>query len=1141
MSATSPSSEFVPGVERFNEAGDVADYGEASTLSSGTGGSQQLSYAMYRLRLGGGQPGAVSIDLNLHGNDAGELSAYYLGLSNYGKGRWEWHGPYTDGRVRLGLAQPGSDFLSEFGNLFICVVAYDGASFDIIGVAADPADAADTTAPPVPTGLTATPVAGGLELRWNSVIADDLAGYQVCWSYSPFTSPGDNGVTILASLHGRTEYVLPVGQRRVVYASVSAVDTSANESKLSIQVNALPGAGSSASVVVTVDAPSGMLGEEITLSATGQVSYDWDLDGDGTYDVTGDATGTQLADTSSTGLIRPAVRAGDGTGMAVACGAVSVIVAGNSRPVASAVANPQSGDAPLAVTFTGTAEDFEDELGNLTFAWDFDGDGIYESDTDTLTPSPETYTASGIYGVKFLAMDTAGSWDVDTVPVLVNAVEPKNTAPMADVQVSPGEESGDFPHTVNFDASGSDDPDAGDSIVRYWWDLDGDGLYNGTTDDPTYTYTYPAAGAYTAKMKVEDTHGATDTATVQINVSVPGNDSPVADLAATPTSGDLPLTVAFDASGSSDTDGSIVSFEWDFENDGVYDGYGTSNTVNHTYTTAGVHTAKVRVTDDAGAQATDTVGVTVSVPGNDTPVASLVANPAGIYVPASVSLDASGSSDPDGSIILYEWDFENDGIYDCYGGIASTSYTYTLPGVHTAKVRVTDNSGAQDVSTADFTLNVYNNLDPDADISATPTSGITPFDVGFDATGSSDSDGSIVRYDWDFDGDGNYELYDGGDSPTWTYTTYGTHTAKVRVTDDDGAQDVDTLDISATTCDCVTVDTEGTVGMHSSLARVNGNPAICYYDSTNGDLKFVRAVDLDGKVWNAPVVVASGGDVGQHSSLAVVNGNPAISYYAGGSLVYIRATDTSGSTWGSPTTVDTGTVGFYTSLVVVNGNPAISYFNGSTFDLMYVRATNSNGTAWSAPVTVHGAGITGTHTSMCIVNGNPAISYLASSGSSISYARASDADGNTWGSPVAVDTGDMGGYTSLAIVDGNPAISYYDASWFTEKLKYVRASDADGTTWGAPLAVDSASNVGEYTSLAIVDGKPAISYYRNTGGNLRYVQAKDASGSTWDAPLEVDTDGSVGQYTSLEVINGWPSISYYDTTNRNLKFARMYY
>lgn len=95
------------------------------------------------------------------------------------------------------------------------------------------------------------------------------------------------------------------------------------------------------------------------------------------------------------------------------------------------------------------------------------------------------------------------------------------------------------------------------------------------------------------------------------------------------------------------------------------------------------------------------------------------------------------------------------------------------------------------------------------------------------------------------------------------------------------------------------------VGEESSAAVVSGYPAVAYYDSTNQDLKYVRALDARGQSWGTPVTVYAKGNVGRNPSLQIINGNPAISYYdtTTGMLMYVRSTDAQGVVWGTPLAV----------------------------------------------------------------------------------------------------------------------------------------------------------------------------------------------------------------------------------------------
>ena len=340
----------------------------------------------------------------------------------------------------------------------------------------------------------------------------------------------------------------------------------------------------------------------------------------------------------------------------------------------------------------------------------------------------------------------------------------------------------------------------------------------------------------------------------------------------------------------------------------------------------------------------------------------------------------------------------------------------------------------------------------------------------------------------------------------------------------------------------VQVDITGDVGQYTSLQIVNGNPAISYYDYTNHDLKYVRANDVSGSSWGTPASVDVTGDVGQYTSLQVVNGNPAISYFDNTNydLKYVRATDAMGTTWGTPQVIDvTSGCGPYNSMQIVNGVPAISYSGGYHNGLKYVRAADALGTVWNTPLTIDLAGYDVYYTSLQIVNGNPAISYFDVPNQDLKYVRATDASGTIWATSITLDaTGSTGANSSLQIVNGNPAISYFQSGG---GLKYIRSIDVSGTSWNTPILIGSNLDQSQYTSLQIVNGIPAVSYYYYNSGNgflLRYMRATDASGTTWSAPVSIQNTGDVGDYSSLQIVNGNPAISYKSNNGDGLKYVR---
>jgi hypothetical protein len=122
---------------------------------------------------------------------------------------------------------------------------------------------------------------------------------------------------------------------------------------------------------------------------------------------------------------------------------------------------------------------------------------------------------------------------------------------------------------------------------------------------------------------------------------------------------------------------------------------------------------------------------------------------------------------------------------------------------------------------------------------------------------------------------------------------------------------------------------------------------------------------------------------------------------------------------------------------------------------------------------------------------------------------------------------------SLAIVNGKPAISF---SGLTGSSAYffVRANDANGTNWGTPLAVSPRGNDGASNqALAVVNGRPAV-VCNAEGGRLVYVRADDADGASWGTPSNVDLGGFMPR---LAVVDGKPACVYM-YFSYELKFAR---
>jgi len=180
------------------------------------------------------------------------------------------------------------------------------------------------------------------------------------------------------------------------------------------------------------------------------------------------------------------------------------------------------------------------------------------------------------------------------------------------------------------------------------------------------------------------------------------NVDPVADF----TFNDIaPLIISFDGSSSSDSDGSIVSYEWDWDSDGTYDTTGMQP--SHEFPNYGNYNVKLRVTDNEGG--TDIVSNWVNF--NNNPPVAVIGDVGGSDL--NVIVDGYDSSDSDGSIVSYEWDFNDDDVYDDTG--IESSYTYGSNGTYLIRLRVTDDVGSTDTDTTSVTVSVGTTPDENPD------------------------------------------------------------------------------------------------------------------------------------------------------------------------------------------------------------------------------------------------------------------------------------------------------------------------------------------------------------------------------------------------------------------------------------------
>jgi PKD repeat protein/flagellar hook assembly protein FlgD len=254
--------------------------------------------------------------------------------------------------------------------------------------------------------------------------------------------------------------------------------------------------------------------------------------------------------------------------------------------------------------------------------------------------------------------------------------------------------TGNAPLTVRFTPT----PVTTNAIVRFEWDLDGDGRID--VNDPVgrnVTTTYNTAGTYAATLKITDSDGRVDTRTVTIVV---GTAPPVVTASAQPSNGAIPLAVAFQTTVVNAD--AVASYEWDFLGDGVYGPkLTTGGNTSYTYTAAGVFTPKLRVTDKQGVVTIVAVPTMVVRPGpTGSPRVTLSVAPSTGNAPLASTLTATVVDPQSKAVQSYEWDADGDGVFDGTTTASRFSYTYGAAGTFYPRVRVTMSDGrtAEDVA-----------------------------------------------------------------------------------------------------------------------------------------------------------------------------------------------------------------------------------------------------------------------------------------------------------------------------------------------------------------------------------------------------------------------------------------------------------
>ena len=595
--------------------------------------------------------------------------------------------------------------------------------------------------PPVAEAGADHHVAIGEVITFDAAASTDPDGALVQYRWDFGDGATGDGQVVQYAYRGSGTYPVTLTVR-----DNSGTDTSTDSDQLTVVVNEPPIAEAGENQLVT--------SSEVRFDAAGSpdpdgeiASYEWEF-GDGASGA--GATPVHVYQKPGEYLVRLTVTDDSGTVRSSASDRLRVTV--NAAPIADA--GPDLVGAPGQELAFAAAGSLDPDGDVADYLWQFK-DGATASGPRV----SYAFDRPGVYYVRLAVRDDTSqdkAVDYDEAKVVINA------PPMAraghDVLAAPGE-------AVTFDAAGSFDPDG--QIATYRWDF---------SDQPEPSFgqqvvrAYPAPGVYTAQLTVTDDSDAIN-AVNQDELEIRINHAPVAD--AGPDIVVWQSTITFDGSGSADADGDPLTYVWDF-GDGSPAAAGQR--VSHTYVEGGVYPVVLTVDDGTGlANASARASLTVTI--NRAPVADAGGNRE-VCAGDVVVFDGSASSDPDGGLFRYRWDF-GDGTS---AELVNPTKTYDVGAVYPVTLAVRDESGfANDSHTDRIVVRVDESpiaaAGPDQEVCAGA-------EVHFDGSPSHDFDGVVNRFEWDF-GDG---ATGGGDKPVHVYQLPGNYRVVLSIEGDQAGQ-----------------------------------------------------------------------------------------------------------------------------------------------------------------------------------------------------------------------------------------------------------------------------------------------------------------------------------------------------------------
>ena len=642
---------------------------------------------------------------------------------------------------------------------------------------------------------------------------------------------------------------------------LTATDNAGAIAKDTVQVlvntaaNQAPTANAGADATITLPINSSNLTGSATDADGTIASYVWTKIAGPTA---GTITNTNTAITTVTGLVQGTYRfeltATDNAG-AIAKDTVQVLVnaAANQAPTANAGADATITLPINSTNLTGSATDADGTIAS--YVWTkITGPTAGAIANANAAITTVTGLVQGTYRFELRVIDNTGATDTDTVQVLVNAAA--NQAPTANAGA---DATITLPTNTTLSGSASD---ADGTIASYvWTKIAGPtaGVITNTNTAIT-TATGLVQGTYRFELRVTDNSGATDTDTLQVLVNAAANQAPSANAGADATI-TLPTNTTTLSGSATDADGTIASYVWTKI---VGPTAGTITNTNAAITTVtglvqGTYRFELRVTDNSGAIARDTMQVMVNSAANQSPTANAGADGTIVFPVNAIVLNGS-ATDNDGSIVGYSWTKVTGPQTGTLtnANTANANVNFIEEGIYVYRLTVTDNAGATGTDLVQINVLPAPNAAPIVNAGSNINIYLPDNSVQLNAV-ATDPDGIIQSYSWSvINGPALFTFNTASAAQTrFQNLSQGVYEVEIKVTDNRGATGFDTVVITVGASRIITQDqnkakvypnpVKNEMNIEISSSRVGSKVKLLLYD-TKGVLVLQKILVLQSSV-----------------------------------------------------------------------------------------------------------------------------------------------------------------------------------------------------------------------------------------------------------------------------------------------------